>query len=69
MFLDHSWVPSAFIVLLVIVMLAVMNFFERRTRIRAYHAASILIGAFAIYQLYANLSAGLTRELCRYKRN
>lgn len=68
MFLDHSWVPSAFIVLLVIVMLAVMNFFERRTRIRAYHAASILIGAFAIYQLYANLSAGLARELCRYKR-
>ena len=59
MFLDHSWVPSAFIALLVVVMLAVMNFFARRTRIRVYHAASILIGAFAIYQLYANLSAGL----------
>jgi hypothetical protein len=59
MFLDHSWVPSAFVTLLVIVILAVMNFFERRTRIRVYQAASILIGAFAIYQLYANLSAGV----------
>ncbi len=48
MFINYLWVSSAFIALLVIVMLAVMNFFERRTRIRVYHTASVFIGAFAI---------------------
>ena len=52
MFIDHPWVPSALIALLVILMLAVMTFFERRTRIRVYYVGAFLIGTFAIYQLY-----------------
>lgn len=59
MFIDHPWVPPALIALLVILMLAVMTFFERRTRIRVYYVGAFLIGTFAIYQLYVNLSAGL----------
>ncbi|MFC2760095.1 hypothetical protein [Hallella multisaccharivorax] len=59
MFLDHPWVPSLFIVLLVPVILMAMSFFERRTRIWVYYVAAILMGTFAIYQLYANLSARL----------
>lgn len=59
MFLDYPWMSSLLIVLLVPLMLVIMYFFERRTRIWAYYVAAILMGAFAIYQLYANLSARL----------
>lgn len=59
MFHDYPWVPSAFILPYILVMLAMMSFFERRTRARVYNAATISIGLLAIYQLHANLSAGM----------
>lgn len=57
--MNETWMPTIILTLCVVLLLVVMSFFERRTRVRVFHITSFLVAAIALCLFYNNLTSGV----------